>query len=164
MWAWALPCGPTPAAPGHSPRALQGGPLPCTYQAGVALPPGTSPQDWLVQGPECLTTSLQLGTALTGPPNPQPPRGQLRPHRKPLAHSLQLCSLKGRFPKAPTQPQSLCAGALTLRHKSVLEIAERGNRRPLSVICSSLLFIHSFVELMPVVHSHQVKCLSPFQG
>lgn len=164
MWAWALPCGPTPAAPGHSPRALQGGPLPCTYQAGVALPPGTSPQDWLVQGPECLTTSPQLGTALTGPPNPQPPRGQLRPHRKPLARSLQLCSLKGRFPKAPTQPQSLCAGALTLGHKSVLEIAERGNRRPLSVICSSLLFIHSFVESMPVVHSHQVKCLSPVQG
>lgn len=31
------------------------------------------------------------------------------------------------------------------------------------MICFSLL-IHSLVELMPVVHSHHGKCLSPFQG
>ena len=61
-----------------------------------------------------------------------------------------------------SQPQGLCAGALTRRLESARN-SQAGSRRLLSVVRFSLL-IHSLVELMPAVHSHHGKCLSPFQG
>ena len=61
-----------------------------------------------------------------------------------------------------SQPQGLCAGALMRRLESARN-SQAGSRRLLSVVRFSLL-IHSLVELMPAVHSHHGKCLSPFQG
>ena len=102
-----------------------------------------------------------IASTWDGSDGPSQPPGAQRTAEATSRTTCPLCAdllPEGTFPQSTctelSQPQSLCARALTLRYKSMLEAAEWVNRRLLSVIHFSLLFIHSFVELMPVVHSH----------
>lgn len=87
----------------HPPPALQGGPRPCTYQAGVALCPGTSRLGLAGAGAPVLDHIASTWDGSDGPSQPPGAQRAAEAYVELLAHSVQICSLKGHFPKAPAQ-------------------------------------------------------------